>query len=202
MKKSHQFSIEERDSVYYLLDNGEQVTTPNGQIACTKSKELADILVKNANATKGAYTKPTDLLCYFYSTLDFTMQWNEEQTKEYVQYLTNCLVCDPYLMFRQPCPVRQAIEQFFVNHLSETLNELPPHRLVCYIILNTVYQSPMLAQYIVADIIDGEGEYEDLKQEFLDDLKEFCREEGLIFNRRKYSDMIDKFVAYYTIDEI
>jgi hypothetical protein len=185
-----------------LLDNGEQVTTPNGQIACTKSQELAGILVKNANATKGAYTKPTDLLCYFYSTLDFTMQWNEEQTKEYVQYLTNCLVCDPYLMFRQPCPVRQAIEQFFVNHLSETLNELPPHRLVCYIILNTVYQSPMLAQYIVADIIDGEGEYEDLKQEFLDDLKEFCREEGLIFNRRKYSDMIDKFVAYYTIDEI
>ena len=202
MKKSHHFSIEERDSVYYLLDNGEQVTTPNGRIACTKSKELADMLVKNANATKGAYTKPTDLLCYFYSTLDFTMQWNEEQTKEYVQYLTNCLVCDPYLMFRQPCPVRQAIEQFFVNHLSETLNELPPHRLVCYIILNTVYQSPMLAQYIVADIIDGEGEYEDLKQEFLDDLKEFCREEGLIFNRRKYSDMIDKFVAYYTIDEI
>ena len=202
MKKSHQFSIEERDSVYYLLDNGEQVTTPNGQIACTKSQELAGILVKNANATKGAYTKPTDLLCYFYSTLDFTMQWNEEQTKEYVQYLTNCLVCDPYLMFRQPCPVRQPIEQFFVNHLSETLNELPPHRLVCYIILNTVYQSPMLAQYIVADIIDGEGEYEDLKQEFLDDLKEFCREDGLIFNRRKYSDMIDKFVAYYTIDEI
>ena len=202
MKKSHQFSIEERDSVYYLLDNGEQVTTPNGQIACTKSQELAGILVKNANATKGAYTKPTDLLCYCYSTLDFTMQWNEEQTKEYVQYLTNCLVCDPYLMFRQPCPVRQAIEQFFVNHLSETLNELPPHRLVCYIILNTVYQSPMLAQYIVADIIGGEGKYEDLKQEFLDDLKEFCREEGLIFNRRKYSDMIDKFVAYYTIDEI
>ena len=202
MKKSHHFSIEDRDSVYYLLDNGEQVTTPNGQIACTKSQELADILVKNANATKGAYTKPTDLLCYFYSTLDFTMQWNEEQTKEYVQYLTNCLVCDPYLMFRQPCPVRQAIEQFFANHLSETLNELPPHRLVCYIILNTVYQSPMLAQYIVADIIDGEGEYEDLKQEFLDDIKEFCREEGLIFNRRKYSDMIDKFVAYYTIDEI
>ena len=202
MKKSHHFSIEERDSVYYLLDNGEQVTTPNGRIACTKSKELADMLVKNANATKGSYTKSTDLLCYFYSTLDFTMQCNEEQTKEYVQYLTNCLVCDPYLMFRQPCPVRQAIEQFFANHLSETLNELPPHRLVCYIILNTVYQSPMLAQYIVADIIDGEGEYEDLKQEFLDDLKEFCREEGLIFNRRKYSDMIDKFVAYYTIDEI
>ena len=82
MKKSHHFSIEERDSVYYLLDNGEQVTTPNGQIACTKSQELADILVKNANATKGAYTKPTDLLCYFYSTLDFTMLWNEEQTKE------------------------------------------------------------------------------------------------------------------------
>ena len=202
MKKSHHFSIEERDSVYYLLDNGEQVTTPNGRIACTKSKELADMLVKNANATKGSYTKSTDLLCYFYSTLDFTMQCNEEQTKEYVQYLTNCLVCDPYLMFRQPCPVRQAIEQFFANHLSETLNELPPHRLVCYIILNTVYQSPMLAQYIVADIIDGEGEYEDLKQEFLDDIKEFCREEGLIFNRRKYSDMIDKFVAYYTIDEI
>lgn len=202
MKKSHQFSIEERDSVYYLLDNGEQVTTPNGQIACTKSQELADILVKNANATKGAYTKPTDLLCYFYSTLDFTMQWNEEQTKEYVQYLTNCLVCDPYLMFRQPCPVRQAIEQFFANHLSETLNELPPHRLVCYIILNTVYQSPMLAQYIVADIIDGEGEYEDLKQEFLDDLKEFCREEGLIFNRRKFNAIIDTFVFYYTLKEL
>ena len=202
MKKSHHFSIEERDSVYYLLDNGEQVTTPNGQIACTKSQELAGMLVKNANATKGAYTKPTDLLCYFYSTLDFTMQWNEEQTKEYVQYLTNCLVCDPYLMFRQPCPVRQAIEQFFANHLSETLNELPPHRLVCYIILNTVYQSPMLAQYIVADIIDGEGEYEDLKQEFLDDLKEFCREEGLIFNRRKFNAIIDTFVFYHTLKEL
>ena len=202
MKKSHHFSIEERDSVYYLLDNGEQVTTPNGQIACTKSQELAGMLVKNANATKGAYTKPTDLLCYFYSTLDFTMQWNEEQTQEYVQYLTNCLVCDPYLMFRQPCPVRQAIEQFFANHLSETLNELPPHRLVCYIILNTVYQSPMLAQYIVADIIDGEGEYEDLKQEFLDDLKEFCREEGLIFNRRKFNAIIDTFVFYHTLKEL
>ena len=59
MKKSHQFSIEEWDSVYYLLDNGEQVTTPNGQIACTKSQGLAGILVKNANASKGAYTKPT-----------------------------------------------------------------------------------------------------------------------------------------------
>ena len=62
--------------------------------------------------------------------------------------------------------------------------------------------TPMMAQYIVADSIEGDGEYEELKQEFLDDLKEFSREEGLIFNRRKYSDMIDKFVAYYTIEEI
>ena len=67
MNKSHQFSIEEREDVYYLLDNGEPVATPNGNIACTKSKELAGMLVKNANATKGSYTKSTD--CYATFTL-------------------------------------------------------------------------------------------------------------------------------------
>lgn len=203
MAKKHKFSIEKRDGLFYILDNGTQALTPNGNIVCIKSETLAKLVVKNGNATDGRYDSPTDILCYVYSALDIASQWSMDDCNDIVNQITEWIEGnnDPYLMFRQYTPVWTAIAQSYVSRLSLTLPLLPPHRLMCYVIITSSKYSPMLAQYIVSDIIMGDGEYDQLKETFLDDLKEYSAENGLIFNRRKSSAMIDKFVQYYTSEE-
>lgn len=200
----HNFTIEEKDGVFHLLDNNEQATTPEGTPLITKSGTLANKLKQNGNATNGSFTKPSDILCYYYSTLDYALQWSEEDRQEQIDYMVSLVGggYDPFLMFRQYCPAWPAIAALFERELPEELSALSPHRLICFIVLTTSHQSPMLAHYIISDIINGEGDYEELKADFLSDLKEYCAEKGLRFDRRKFNAIIDMFVFYYTLKEL
>lgn len=203
-KRKHNFTIEERDGVFHLLDNGEQAMTPGDTPVTTKSEKLAKILVKSGNATDGSYTKPSDILCYHYSVLDFYTQCTEEDRQDMIDFMVSLIAQgnDPFLMFRQMCPAWIAIAKRFEEMLSNALPTLPLHRLMCFIVLTTSLQSPMLAHYIFSDIIAEEGDYKDLKDDFLDDLKEYCAEKGFRYNRRRFSSIIDTFVSYFTLDEI
>ena len=168
------------------------------------SEVLAKKVVQNGNATNGSFTRPSDILCYYYSTLDYALQWSKEQCQEQIDYMVSLVSSgyDPFLMFRQGCPVWQAIAEFFKSELTESLSTLPPHRLICFMILASSHESPMLAHYIVSDIINGEGDYKELKEEFLIDLKEYCAENGLRFDRRKFNAIIDMFTFYYSLEYI
>lgn len=195
--ENHAFSIEERAGGYYLLDNGKQVTTPGGAIVCTRSEELAHSLVESGNYTNGDYTSPTSLLCFHYSTLDFGLKWTdsekEEQITSMLWWVHNN---DPFLLFRQHVP-RHVIVPTFVDLLSRVLPKLPVHQLMCFVILTTNLNSPMLAHYIVDSLIKTEVEYDEWREDFLDDLEEYCEDNDLDFDREWFGDMIDNFVEYF-----
>ena len=201
----HKFSIEEREGVYYLLDKGKQVTTPNGVVVSTKSERLAEALVEDGNDSNGCYTSPTSILCFHYSTLDFGQNWKESDKEEQINVMLWWVQNeDPFLLFRQNVPFRHVLVPTFVELLTRILPKLSINQLMCFVILTTNLNSPMLAHYIVSDFmdIDEDIEFEDWKEDFLDVLGEYCEDNDLDFDREWYSAMIVNFVDYFFNDEI
>ena len=200
---SHNYTIKKVEDIFYLLDNGVQVYTPNGTIISTKSEKLTEILVKSGNDTDGLYTTPMDIFCYHYSTIDYANHWNNEERKENIDYMMSFIDGhDPFLMFRQNCPVWQAIAEAYKEKLPQILSSLSPHRLMCFIVLTQYFNSPMLAHYIVSDVINTDGNYGELKHSFLADLEDYCSENELDFDKDEFNHVIDIFVSYYILDNI
>jgi hypothetical protein len=202
-KRPHNYSLKKVDDTYFLLDNGEHVCTPNGNIVSTNSEKFAELLVKNANDTKGSYFTPMDILCYHYSTIDFANNWNNEERQEIIEYMSSFVDSnDPFLMFRQVCPVWIVIAKAYKDKIPQILSSLTPHRLMCFLVITQYYNSPMLAHYIVSDIINTDGNYKELKHSFLIDLEDFCSENDIKFNRKEFDHVIDIFVSYYSLDNL
>lgn len=203
-KKESTYGLEFRNGLYYLTENGEYVTTPKLSEVSTKSEKLAKMLVDCANRSGIKYTQPTDIFNYLYSTLDFAMYWDDEDREQQIARMLWLLETnqDAFLMFRQSCPMWPPVAKNLHNYLSMELPTLPPHRLMCYVILSTTRGSVALAQYIISEILEADGDYDELKDDFLDDLKEYCAYNGLRFNRRQFSTLIDRFTFYFTLDEV
>lgn len=205
MAGEHKFSFEKRDGIYYLLDKGKQVITPKGVVVCTKSERLAEALVEDGNATNGCYTSPTSILCFHYSALDFGLTLSDSDKEEQINaMLWSIENDDPFLEFRQNVPFRQVLVSHFVDELTHILPKLTVYQLMCFVILTTNLNSPMLAHYIVSEFvnIDVNIEFEDWKSDFLEDLKEYCDDNYLNFDREWYDAMIVNFVDYFFNEEI
>ena len=59
-------------------------------------------------------------------------------------------------------------------------------------------------EFIVEDIIEREGDYEVKKEQFLNDIEEYVANSktSIDITRSKLSVIIDKFVFYYSLDEV
>ena len=177
-------------------------------------EELAKSLLTNLEHKMG-YSAPFSLLTYHYTYCNLEAQYDlnfiADDFSNCVDY--ESLMNDDYLMFRQPSPVRQAIAQFFEKELPENFHNYNLYQLTAILVIHSAFNSWMLSQYIIADIIeplydeDNNTDYETLKQEFMDDLEEFeCEELGGDPDDEEYkkhlkdiSPMIDTFVKYFTI---
>ena len=204
----------------YRLENGEYVfyeddkvlKTPNDVVVKTTKEGLAKHLLTNLEHKMG-YSAPFSLLTYHYTYCNLESQYDQNFIAD---DFTNCvdyeaLMNDDYLMFRQPSPVRQAIAQFFAKELPENFHNYNLYQLTAILVIQSAFNSWMLSQYIIADIIEKSNEDKDadfaaLKEDFLDDLEDFeCEEfgcdpddDGFIRHLKEIGDTIDAFVLYFT----
>ena len=204
----------------YKLENGEYVfyeddkvlKTPNDVVVKTTKEELAKHLLTNLEHKMG-YSAPFSLLTYHYTYCNLEAQYDlnfiADDFSNCVDY--ESLMNDDYLMFRQPSPVRQAIAQFFAKELPENFHNYNLYQLTAILVIQSAFNSWMLSQYIIADIIlpyneDEDADYDSLKEEFLDDLEEYESEElgwdpeDETYEKRRQlmSDMIEAFAYYFT----
>ena len=206
----------------YKLENGEYVfykdnkvlKTPNGVVVKTTKEELAKTLLTNLEHQMG-YSAPFSFLTYHYTYCNLEAQYDQifiaDDFSNCVDYET--LMNDDYLMFRQPSPVKQAIAQFFAKELPENFHNYNLYQLTAILVIHSAFNSWMLSQYIIADIIephydDEDADLEALEEEFLDDLEEFeCEEfgcdpddDGFIRHLKEIGDMIDVFTYFFCME--
>ena len=208
----------------YQLENGEYVfyeddkvlKTPNDVVVKTTKEGLAKHLLTNLEHKMG-YTAPFSFLTYHYTYCNLEAQYDQ---KFIADDFSNCvdyevLMNDDYLMFRQPSPVRQAIAQFFAKELPENFHNYNLYQLTAILVIHSAFNSWMLSQYIIADIIQPLYENEDadidaLKEEFLDDLEEFeCEElgcdpedEAYIRHCKDIRNTISAFLYYFNLQDL
>ncbi len=171
----------------YTLENGEYVfykdgkllKTPDGNTIKTDKEILAKQLQTYFDYGHG-YTSPTSLLTYHYTYCNL----KAEYTAEFVaDDFSNCisaetLMADDYLMFRQPSPINVAVASFFEKELPECFHKYELNELAAILVIHTSFGSWMLSHYIITDIIDKLSEdenadYNALREEFMEDLKEY-----------------------------
>jgi hypothetical protein len=207
----------------YRLENGEYVfykdnkvlKTPNDVVVKTTKEELAKYLLTNLEQKMG-YTAPFSFLTYHYTYCNLEAQYDLNFIAD---DFTNCvdyeaLMNDDYLMFRQPSPVKQAIAQFFAKELPENFHNYNLYQLTAILVIHSAFNSWMLSQYIIADIIeplyeDEEADIDALEEEFLDDLEDFeCEEfdcdpedEAYIRHLEDIKNTITAFRYYFTLQD-
>ncbi len=201
------------DGEYVLYKDEKPLTNPDGVIIKTEKEELAKLLETSLKRRTG-YTSPGSYLTYHYTYCNL----KENYTKEFVaQDFSNCvgydsLMNDYYLMFRQDCPIRQAIAVFFEKELPKCFQRYNLYQLTAILVFHASFDSWMLSHYIISDIIeeirkDETVDIDDLVEDFIYDLEIFeCGELGADPDDESYknglkslSQAIKAFVTYFRI---
>ena len=207
------YTYKQENGEYVFYEDEKPLKTPHEAPIRTDNEELAKLLLVCLEHEVG-YESPTSTLTYHYTYCNLA----KDSTPEILaDDFSNCvkadmLMQDDYLMFRQPCPVKQPIAVFFEEELTKNFHQYNLYQLSAVLVIHTAFDSWMLSQYIIADIIEKLYDDEDtdldvLKEEFLDDLEEFeCEEfgcdpedEAYIRHREEMSDTIDAFVHYFIL---
>lgn len=198
---------------YVFYEDGKVLTTPDGAVVKTTNEDLAKLLLSDLEQNVG-YMSPATLLTYHYTYCNLLMEYTQESlADEFTEYSrAEMLLDDEYLMFHQPSPIKPAVASFFEKQLAEDYHSYNLYQLAAVLVINCAFNSWMLSQYIIADIIipysnDEEADFEAMKEEFLDDLEEYeCDELGwdpedkaYIQHRQEMSDTIDAFGYYFML---
>lgn len=223
-----QYSYQKEGNEFVLLDGDKKVCNPHNEVISTENEELAIKLVE-ALENGEDYTSGTSLLCYHYTYCNLRDHTIEEFVNEFTSYMTyDAFLWDPYLMFKQGAPVKQAFAGAFSGMYSEKIKTFNKYQFVAILVLRQVYDSWMLSYRIINDIIEqlDSSSYDELKDDFMEELDEYERtelaehtdfcddgddvdeeeydkedieEEKYARFRSELSLIIDKFTYYFTL---
>lgn len=199
-----QFSYRKEDNEYVLYQNDTCVLTPEGNKVSTTNKDLAARLVK-AMEQEEHYGDAKSLLCFHFTVLD-SKKDEIEIMKEPIEVPFEELMNDPYLMFRQPSPIRQAYAQYFSDGLPSYLSNLPFHKKLAFFTMACSCESKMLPYYIMSDVV-GEEDVKACKDSFFEDLLEYLydffdtKKEAKAFLGR-IKPVINTFIRYMSYEEV
>lgn len=212
-KPMAKYTYKQENGEYVFYENDKPLKTPHEVPIKTDNEDLAKLLLSCLEHEVG-YESPASSLTYHYTYCnlkkDYTQEYLADEFSNCVQ--AEVLMQDEYLMFRQHCPVKQPIAAFFEKELTENFHHYNLFQLSAVLVIHTAFDSWMLSQYIIADIIkpyceDKDTDLDVLKEEFLDDLEEYeCDEFGCdpeddayIRHREEMSHTIDAFVCYFIL---
>ena len=189
---------------YVLYQDDTCILTPQGNRVCTTNEALASELVKAMEHGED-FGDAKSILCFHYTVLD-SKQDEEEIMQETVDTPYEMLMNDPYLMFRQSSPIRQAIAQYFCDALPVHISNLPFHKKLAFMTMSISCQTNMLPYYIDSDIL-GQGDVEACKVEFFEDLIEYLYD--FFDTKKKVRDflkqitpVINTYIKYASFDEV
>lgn len=207
------YSYKHENGTFRLYEDANPISTPHGNPVVSETEDLAAELVK-ALENGEDYTMPGSILTYHYTYCNNLADGGASKLSEEFANGVNydILLYDPYLMFRQPGPVKQAVASYMETEMSALFRLLNLYQLTAISVVYCVDQSLMLSYYIIGDICnklqaDENADYETLREEFMADLKDFqCEEFGYDPSEADYSkyldetrQMIDTFVHYYNL---
>ena len=173
------YSYQKEGNEFVLFDGDKKVCNPHNEVISTENEELAVKLVE-ALENGEDYTSGTSLLCYHYTYCNLRKYTTEELVEDFTSYMTyDTFLWDPYLMFKQGAPVKQAFAGAFSEMVPEKIKTFNMYQLVAILILHQVYDSWMLSYRIISDIIEqlDSSSYDELKEDFMEELDEYERTE-------------------------
>lgn len=196
------------EGLYKIYNGDEPLFTPNDSPVVTTSETLAQRLVLDAERFKGDFSHPWSTLCLHFGACDIHAMDEDEKKEGLKEFVEEVIYNDPFLMFRQDCPVRCAIEVYFVDSLPSLIIKAEDHIKSSFINVNGTYRSMMLVNYIMTDIVKKNPDMvEENKAEFLDDLYRFCKEQGYntrvkILTKKTLAMLVDTLSFYMSIKKV
>ena len=197
---------------FVLYADGAPLTNPDNVVITTSNEKLAKDLVAELKAGR-SYTSPASLLDYHYTYCNLEQQDFAEFVEQFCHLADyERLIWDDYLMFHQESAVKQSIASYLAEfELPEQLRSYNLYQLTAILIVWHSYGSLMLAYYIITNICiplaKKDADYESLKADFLEGLKDYeC--EVFEYNhtsksyKRRMKDtasIIDAFVYYFNL---
>ena len=173
------YSYQKEGNEFVLFDGDKKVCNPHNEVISTENEDLAIKLVE-ALENGEDYTSGTSLLCYHYTYCNLRKYTTEELVEDFTSYMTyDTFLWDPYLMFKQGAPVKQAFAGAFSEMVPKKIKTFNMNQLVAILILHQVYDSWMLSYRIISDIIEqlDSSSYDELKEDFMEELDEYERTE-------------------------
>ena len=206
MKSAHNYNYRSEDGVFFLYDGDEQVLTPEDIPVSTRSEALAERLVADAVKYKGSFTDLRSVLSFHGGTCNVLETLSEEESHEgVIEFCEDIIRQDPYILFLQDAPMRLAYENMFCEKLPKTIDGLPIWCRMIFITYAMNLQTILLPHHILSELFNAEGDPEENKQYFLDQLKEFWEDNGERVDAKRmkeYGEMIDALLFYFSLETV
>jgi len=204
--------VKEIEGVYYLYDGDKQLLTSEGSAISTKSQELAQILLEEAQS--GIEPKagdPHSMLGYHSLYCDYQIQIQDEQESDNegdgIEVIKELLYCDNFWGFDEPIQIRAAAISQYLDWLPETVDKLPLHRYIAFMNMSIATKSIILPHKILHCLFSVDSFYsKDDVDMFVEDLEEYGLENGaaafvdMDWTFDSIKSMVETFVKYYTLE--
>lgn len=212
-----ELTVKFEDGKYtFFTPEGEQIMTEEGNPVWTTNEDLAIKIKEDAEKFDPEAFLPWSVLTTHSLACDYAAEgpssMSDEDLEEWKESVRDAIRQDPILMFRQDCPIRVAIEDYFVDRIPEFLNDLDTQKTAAFMNVYFAYRSFMLSNYILTDIImveDGEDmcERDELIDEFVAELRLFLMQNGANMRAKAVQTetleaLVGNFVFYYTLDKV
>lgn len=177
-----------------------KVHTPNGNIVTTKDEALAQRLVAELEEETD-YTSPASVLCYHYTLCDLTAQYVREDVMEDLRVCCReNMEDDPLLTFREGDTEPDDIATRLIVNMTNAAKGMTLEQLVAVIVMYCSFDTLAMTWHIITDIIEKpEEEFEANVESFVEDLRQFCKDEEGMACPKNMAEVIKTFDYYYRI---
>lgn len=182
-----------------IFKGKKKVHTPNGNVVIAYSEDRAKEVIKELEKDED-YTSCASLLCYHYTYCDLIAQYQREDVaNDLTVCLEDNLEQDPLLMFRQGDTDAGEVVETLMKEIKGSIPSLSMEQMVAMIVIYCSFDSFALSWGIIKGIIEAshDSRYISLKEQFVSELREFCKADEDLDCPKKISGIIDAFVSYY-----
>lgn len=177
-----------------------KVHTPNGNIVTTKDEAVAQRLLEELEAETD-YTSPASVLCYHFTLCDLVAQYSREDVMEDLKVCCReNMEDDPLLMFREGDADPDDIATRLIVKMTNAAKEMTLEQLVAVIVMYCSFDTLAMTWHIITDILEKpEEEFEANVEAFIEDLREFCKEEEGMACPKNMREVINTFGYYFRL---
>lgn len=189
------YSFTEKGDHLTVYKGKKKVHTPNGNVVIAHSEVMANAIVAELEAGKD-HTSCDNMLCYHFTYCDLVAQYDRNTVaNDFIVCVKDNIEADPLLMFRQgdkDCgDVVNSLTDAIVSHVGNC----NMYQIVAMIVIYCSFDSLVLSWHIIDSLINTNADEQRIVA-FIDDLKDFCKQDDLECPEN-IGDIIQAFTNYY-----